>query len=149
MYFCLILTYFGENTTSPKRISGWICYLRHIQTIQVKYTSYTSQIYKLYKSKSSQIKQIDLYKNVPNSYLNALYPIWHDACRIELKWLFFVIHSQQKTHGRVAKNQAWSHAAQIVWPSRHALHCVLYSVAHSYFCAACLWVQLHKEKSAR
>ena len=31
MCFCLILTYFGENTTSPKRKSGWICYFRHIQ----------------------------------------------------------------------------------------------------------------------
>ena len=53
--FCLILTYFGENTASSQEKSGWICYFRHTQAI-------------------CQIKQIDLYKNVPNSYLNALYP---------------------------------------------------------------------------
>ena len=34
--FLPIFTYFGKNTTSSRRKSGWICYFTHIQAIHVK-----------------------------------------------------------------------------------------------------------------
>ena len=40
----------------------------------------------------------------------------------------FIMYTQQKTHGQVVGHQTQFHAAQIVWPSGHALHCALYSV---------------------
>ena len=52
----------------------------------------------------------------------------------------FIIFRQQKTHSRVAENQALLHAAEIARPlwRQHALYHALHSVAHSYLRVTCL-----------